>query len=749
MQMRKSTKSAKTNSLPKTDSANSLAGAAHEKTGGFRLIDFLIIILFLSVALISINLFRLDLMQTINLRNVEPVGTVVIRKNIVQRRLEDRVLWDRLATESPVYMGDLIRVADLSSAILFIEGSSVDLSENTLIRIMRPADGEGLRIMMSEGTLSLATTHESANVSLDINGLQVQTVSGTVLSVKSGENNIRLQVNEGSAQFTEAGAAQEISAGSLVAFEIKQEPAVNVRTAERIPVNAIVVMREAKTAAVVSPASNARYINSGNSLFTVNFSWNKNNFNNSELMRLEIAADRNFNRIVSVRENLDRQTEVAVDNGLWYWRLSSDNTIYDEGRFSVTDGAGTRLKSPAVSSVFKIYDEPPVLNFNWDEKEEAASYLLEISDTPDFINPKIRRQSPIAFYTDSSFGEGTWYWRVMPIFPSVYTGNSAFSQASYFSVERIVPPPQISTAAMDAGAPAEELSLSEWLVSEIPSAMASVIISVPEPVPEAEIASEPEPAAAAEPELVAAAEPEPEVVAAQPAPVPAPVAPVLRLRVPAQRARIEGLTALRQQTVFTWECEAEIVSSRFVLSRNSNPFQGSRVSNIRNPGKNVHISRLGEGTYYWNVEVRTADGFTVRAAQNGIVQILAIPFLPAAANLQPARGRQFTMNDLADQRVLNFSWQAVRGANAYILTLYYQSAGGRKQVLQTQPLTRTNYSLENLQILDAGTFIWQVEAINRRSNGTIDQRGTAAESAFVMDIHLPGMVQIEGMGIQE
>jgi len=743
MQMRKSTKLAKPVDLPNDDSANAVAGAAHENISGFRLIDFLIIVLFLSVALISLNMFRVDLMHTISLRNVEPVGNVVIRKNIVQRRLVDRVLWDRLATESPVYMGDLIRVADLSSAILYIEGSSIDLSENTIIRIMRAADGESLQIMMSEGNLSLATTSESGKISLDINGLQVQTDSGTVLSVKSEENNIRLQVNEGSAQFKEDGVEQQVSAGSLVAFEIQPEPAVNVSSAGSAPpANTIVVVREVKTAAVINPASNARYINSTNNPFTVNFSWNKNNFNSSELMRLEIAADRNFNRIVSVRENLDRQTTVAVDNGLWYWRLSYNNTVYDEGRFSVTDGAGTRLQSPALSSVFKFTDDLPVLNFNWDEKEDASSYLLEISETPDFVSPKIRRQSPIAFYTDSSFGEGIWYWRVMPVFPSVYTGNSAYSQVSHFRVERVIPPPQISTAAVPE-APAEQLSLSEWLVSEIPSAIASVLISVPEIVSEPEVAPELEP--------IAVAVPEPEIVIpSQVAPVvPAPVAPVLRLSAPAQRARIEGLTAVRQQTVFTWDCEAEIVSSRFVLSKNSNPFQGSPVSEIRNPGRNVSISRLGEGTYYWNVEVRTADGFTVRAAQHGIVQITAIPVLPAATGLQPVRGRQFTMNDLISQRALNFSWQAVSGANAYILTIYHQSAGGRRQILQTQPLTRTNYSLENLQVLDAGTFIWQVEAINRRSNGTIDQRGTAAESTFVMDIYLPGSVKIEGAGIQE
>ena len=760
--------------------------AVTEKAGGFRFSDFFIIVFFLFIAFVSVNLFRLDLTRTINLKNVKPVGAVIIRQNIVQRRLADRVLWDRLANESPVYMGDLIRVADLSSAILQIEDSSVDLSENTLIRITRAADGKSLQIEMSEGNLSLSSAPDSGRISLDINGLQIQTVSGTVLAVKTEEKNIRLQVNEGTALFSmpssgqeaalprgsaagsqqpEAGIMQEINAGSLVSFEVQPAAPVQGLPGENLsgisaPANTIVVVREAKTAAVIRPAANARFINNSRNPFTVNFSWNRNNFNDDELLRLEIAADRYFSRIITVREILDKQTEIAVDNGQWYWRLTYENTVYDEGRFSVTDGSGVRLQSPAVNSVFKFENELPIINYNWDEIAEASSYLLEISDTPDFAHHKIRRQSLVTFYSDSSLGEGTWYWRVMPVFPSVFTGSPAFSQISQFRVERYIPPQRTVIEAQSEEK--KEISFSDWLASEFPSENISVYISDPESEARQNTetlsalaslsASEKEAslAALAETELSALSQAETGAASqVKTEPEPAPAAPVLRLRSPAQRANIAGLTALRQQTVFTWECEAQIVSSRFVLSKNANPFQGRPLNEIRNPSRTISVSSLGEGTYYWNVEAQTADGFTVRAAQNGIVQVLAIPLLSAPANLQPARGKHFTMNDLQAQRALNFSWQTVNGANAYIVTIFHQDAGGRRQILQTQPVTRAAYSLENLRILDAGTFIWQVEAVNRRSNGTIDQRGRIAEGTFVMDIFLPGSVKVEGAVVEE
>jgi hypothetical protein len=156
-----------------------------------------------------------------------------------------------------------------------------------------------------------------------------------------------------------------------------------------------------------------------------------------------------------------------------------------------------------------------------------------------------------------------------------------------------------------------------------------------------------------------------------------------------------------------------------------------------------------KGHTYWNVEVQTINGITVRAEEHGVLQVLSIPLLPAPRNLQPARGHRFTMSDLQARRNLGFSWQAVGGANAYILTIYQQTTGGRRQLFRTQPLSRTNYLHEDLRILDQGTFIWQVEAVNRRQDGTIDQRGNIAESTFIMDIVLPGAIQIEGLGVIE
>jgi len=182
----------------------------------FRPVDVFIILVFLLIAIFCVDMFRYDFLRTINLRNVEPVGTVVIKKNTVQRRLSDRVLWDRLSGESPVYIGDLIRVAEISAATLSVEESVLDLDENTLIRITRAADGKTLQIVLGEGNLSLATGSESGNIGFELNGIQVHALPNSIIS--AGSNNtgsIVVQVAKGNAQIVKAdGTTREIASGS-------------------------------------------------------------------------------------------------------------------------------------------------------------------------------------------------------------------------------------------------------------------------------------------------------------------------------------------------------------------------------------------------------------------------------------------------------------------------------------------------------------------------------------------------------
>ncbi|MCL2230472.1 MAG: hypothetical protein FWC01_05200 [Treponema sp.] len=248
-------------------------------------LDIIVVIIFLSVALVSLDLFRRDLQRTFRLQNEEPVGTVVVKKNIVQRRLGDRVLWDRLAKESPVYYWDLIRVAELSDATLYINDYSISLHENTLIRIIPSPDGDGVMVVLSQGSLLLAASEESEGLVVDVNGRHIRPEPGTFLNTSISESGeASYQIIENAEQLAQAG----------IAFEMR-------------------------SVQLVSPAINSVIRYSGN-LPSVNFHWKETEDAVNYIM--EISASPDFSN-----PNTRRQTssvflsDSTLENGLWYWRV--------------------------------------------------------------------------------------------------------------------------------------------------------------------------------------------------------------------------------------------------------------------------------------------------------------------------------------------------------------------------------------------------------------------------------------------
>jgi hypothetical protein len=116
--------------------------------------------------------------------------------------------------------------------------------------------------------------------------------------------------------------------------------------------------------------------------------------------------------------------------------------------------------------------------------------------------------------------------------------------------------------------------------------------------------------------------------------------------------------------------------------------------------------------------------------------------LAAPLNLQPPIGYRIGIEQLRESNSIVFSWSATQGANAYIFTLYKDTDGGRQQIIRVPPVNRRNWTLENLETLGDGTFIWQVEAVIISSVGTIEMRGRIAENSFIIDIPRSGMVEI-------
>jgi hypothetical protein len=492
-----------------------MAGRERENLkSGFRFLDFFIIVFFLSVTAVCLYLFRLDLLNTFSLQNVEPVGTVIIKKNTVQRRLNDRILWDTLANESPVYVGDIIRVAEVSSAMLNIQDNSIDLDENTLIRISLSPDGESLQISVNSGTLVLHAGEGSKNIVVNIDGRNIRPEKGTVLRAgKPEEGQASIEVYESAEQF------------------VKEVPL------RQIP--------------------------------------------------------------------------------------------------------QPRLLSPAADSIIRYQSDNPVLNFRWTKVDEVSSYFLQVSSSQSFRNLRINKKTSSASVSLNDLGQGLWYWRVMPDLPAIY--SPVYSNVLSFNIEQ--------TAEKE---PDQNISIAQWLEDEMPGIKPPPVETpeIPAPVPPAPAPARPAPA----PVRPAPAPVRPAPVPVRPAPVPARPAPARPAPAP-------------------------------------------------------------------------------------------VALLPVPQNLQPAQGTTYGFTQLQSQRSIEFRWSAVQDANAYIFTLYQQNPNGRRQIIRETLNNSTRYTLDNLSLLDRGTFIWNVEAVRMGRGGDIERHGIIADNSFIIDFPSPSSVQIEDTGI--
>jgi len=390
--------------------------------------DIIVLVCFLSTAIFGLYLFRADLLQTLDSRGTAPIGIIVIRNNVVQRRYADRVIWERLFVNSSVYSGDLIRAADLSAATIFVDDIQIALEENTLIRLQHsPEEWAALEVELRGGNLSVAAgsgerADSRSGVVLNLMGKQVHVESGAKLNAELGDEGIVVKVSEGTAVFVEEGQKKEITEGMMIA----QDANGNER---KIP-----------AAFVTSFGQNERYLKSTPQPLGVDFAWKSINIEEGKIIRLETAADRNFTKDHRVIPGPDNKARAFLDVGVWFWRLSLDGDVLNTGRLAVADGSGPELLSPVKDSTFRYFSALPQIRFQWSQKSGAAHYIIEISQTADFKEPVISRQASSTSFIQSGLEPGTWYWRVLPVFSSIYKGSAIHSTTGTFKIEKTEDP---------------------------------------------------------------------------------------------------------------------------------------------------------------------------------------------------------------------------------------------------------------------------------------------------------------------
>ncbi|MDR0452105.1 MAG: hypothetical protein LBH15_03600, partial [Treponema sp.] len=360
-----------------------------------------------------------------------PVGVVTYKYRAAQRRYAERVLWERLKEESPVYDGDTIRTADLSEATvsLFASGGIIDLGENTLVRIQ--IEKTGAVIDLAEGGVSAIV--QGGNLRIESGGVTVDAAPGALVAAAvpdtAGRAGLDVRVMEGSAGVRQGGEQRTVDAG-----EVYSAAAPAFAPAARVT--------------VVSPGPQAKFLNAGEGPLGVAFRWNRTGFAGGERVRLDLAGDRGFTRIIESRESNGDGETLYLANGVYYWRAYPSSETGAEtgrggasGKLTLVYAPPPALRSPAQGERFRFRTARPGIRFQWQACEGAAAYLIEVSSSPALENPLFSATvqptgGDTVSIVYSGFPAGSYYWRVTPAYPRDYAGAAQSSAVVSFSVEQ-------------------------------------------------------------------------------------------------------------------------------------------------------------------------------------------------------------------------------------------------------------------------------------------------------------------------
>ena len=440
-----------------------------------HILDFLVVLCGLSVALFFLFLFWKDLNSSIHRTDKDSIATIYFKNRIAQRKFNDRVVWERISTNSPVYNDDMIRTAELASAtIKFKDGNVIDIFENTMIQISY-TEGGGLEI--------------------DIDGGNINIESG-------GENSVALKMNDGSVVNVDSGASVEAHSSSTGAksVEVKTGTAKliseNGQSAELNSGESASVQKDGQfqknLITVVSLPKEMKILNLNQEDVNVTLEWkvNENATEEKIPVRVQTSYKKDFSEIASEQVVTGNSTQVKSDGGAIYWRVFAEDsaqTLAEEipsatGKIAVEKVPPLELLSPTTSSEFSYRNSLPKVTFRWNGNDWAEHYKILVYKNPDMSQVAHEFTTKASFLSVSDLEQGTYWWKVVPFYSLNSIGYNGESDLKSFKITKIdqINPPTPTLPAQNASIAykkGETLPLRFAWKSDIKNADYKILIS--------------------------------------------------------------------------------------------------------------------------------------------------------------------------------------------------------------------------------------------------------------------------------
>ncbi|EMY67943.1 FecR domain-containing protein [Leptospira vanthielii] len=413
--------------------------------------DRLVLFTLLSVAVLFTILFYLDINRKIGIGDREVVGTIFFKNNIVQRKFEDEVIWEKLENNSSLTNKDTIRSEAFSDALIRLkDGTEINIDENSMFNL--DLTGEEPNLEFTQGSLEVKKNDsQKSQLKITSSGSEINVDSGNVKIERSKERELSLFVEKGKTTVKQKdGKSVAVDEGKKAEFkktgiEIKKIPVV-----------------------LLAPSSQKLFYAEPDDV-SVHFQWKVESGYEDPI--LEISRSPNF-QMTFINEKVEgTQADFRLKEGTFYWRLKVKNKTGNGSEFSeinkffVTQLESFHGESPEQGTVIPFVQTYPLVTLTWTKLSTANSYKLIVSNSPKLTNPIKQLETTANQISYDDFKEGIYYWKVI--------GKSAFpdtkdreSQTLSFTVKKQnnVPAPKWLRPSPNSEISADEIKQNQAIL---------------------------------------------------------------------------------------------------------------------------------------------------------------------------------------------------------------------------------------------------------------------------------------------
>ena len=684
--------------------------------------DVLVTLSTLAIASGFAYLYYQDLNRRIDDTGRVAIGTITFKQNTAERRFGDRAVWQGVAQKSPLFDKDSVRTAGDSQAIIRLDdGTEISLGANTMVTLdwgkkEKSVDFLGGSITAirsgSSGVSSAAVTIRS--------GESRVTLDRATVNLAQSAGKLGVSVASGQANLSSSGRVQTIT--SEQSALLGGDGAVTLATQAIVP---------------LSPAPSAIYLANGRGA-EVAFSWRPRD--EARVYRLEIADDPGFSRNRQSFEAATASVTHTVPLGVHYWRVSAGEEKSVTAQLTVLADPAVVPRMPAANQLFGYVDKPSLVDFAWSPSSLTSNYQLQIADNSTFTGAVRTIAVSSTQIAVDSLGEGTYSWRILPVYAFSPANTAPQPVAASFRVvhnqslspARLVAPADrasFTTLALASGGLLfnwqADSSIKSWtLVCAKDSALTQVVVQATLSDNFRLVRSD-----------FAAGTYYWQVSGVDASGTQAPLSETRSFLVQEQTARIT-LTSPRENYVYDGSTFANVPSAwtsdiqgSFQVDLSTNADFSVLYKQLRTSITNGNFGSLPPSSYFWRVLLVGTDGRTLLSSPTASFTVM--PSLVAPAAVAPAAGEALK---LINPVSLAFRWDGDPRTTYYDFALYQiNKEGGHVLINRAQDLTVNEYTITDFRGLSVGSYAWEVRAHNPPGANVAAQQSPSTLTPFAIE----------------